>query len=86
MTVEKRNRLVAAVTVNVILLIFILAAVVVYQLVVIATASAELKQIKEDIGYYEQLIEESESNLEYLNSYENLLKEAMKRNYRFPND
>lgn len=72
MTEEKRARLMAAVTVNVILLIAILAAVLVYQLIVLTTLRSERKRITEEIERYEQMVQESEDYLERLQSEEYL--------------
>ncbi len=72
MTEEKRARLMAAVTVNVILLIAILAAVLVYQLIVLTTLRSERKRITEEIERYEQMVQESDDYLERLQSEEYL--------------
>lgn len=72
MTEEKRARLMAAVTVNVILLIAILAAVLVYQLVVLTTLRTERKRITVEIERYEQMVQESDDYLERLQSEEYL--------------
>lgn len=72
MTEEKRARLMAAITVNVILLIAILAAVLVYQLVVLTTSRSECKRITDEIERYEQMVQESEDYLERLQSEEYL--------------
>ena len=72
MTEEKRNRIVAAVTVNIILLIVILVAVLIYQMVVITKLRAKRQQILDEIKHYEQLIEESEDYFERLQSDEHL--------------
>ncbi len=72
MTEEKRARLMAAVTVNVILLIAILAAVLVYQLVVLTTLRSERKRITGEIERYEQMVQESDDYLERLQSEEYL--------------
>lgn len=86
---QKKNRLAAAITVNVILLIVILAAVVVYQLVEIVSLNAKRKKIMEDITYYEQLLQDEQKDLDFLQSeqYEQyLLDLAFSLGYRFPDN
>ena len=68
MTVEKFNRIAAAVTINVILLIVILAAVAVYQLVVIVNMRNAIRDIDGEIKRLEQHMEEEQSYLEWLES------------------
>ena len=83
---EKRNKIEAAVTVNVLLLIVILAAVVIYQLVVIARVSSRKAQIISEIERYEALIKSGRDDLEYLQSYRNLRDLAIEYGYIFPDD
>ena len=85
MTVEKRNRIVAAFTVNVILLIAILAAVVIYQLVIITGVAREKARIEREIARYEQLIKSGLDDLDYLQSENHLRDLAIEYGYRFPN-
>lgn len=73
MTEEKRCRLIAAVTVNLILLLAILTAVLIYQLVVLTNRRALYNQIRSEIEYYQQKTEESEDYLERLQSEEYLM-------------
>ena len=63
MTQEKQNRIAAAVTVNAVFLIVILAAVAVYQMVVIATARAKYNWLKAEIAAVEQETEDLERDL-----------------------
>ena len=86
MTEEKRNRLIAAVTVNVIFLVVVLAAVIIYQLAEIVIFNARKNELKREIERYEQLIEQGETDLEYLQSEQYLLDLALKLGYSFPND
>ena len=65
---EKRNRIIAAVTVNVIILIFILAAVLVYQLVQISRVTRNKKDIINQIEQLEQETDNMETNLGYWQS------------------
>lgn len=73
MTEEKRNRIIAAVTVNVILLIVILAAVCIYQLVAIVRLNNLKKEIARQTEYYEAIEEKDRNTLDYYKSEEGLL-------------
>ncbi|MDE6505073.1 MAG: hypothetical protein K2L42_04305 [Clostridia bacterium] len=89
MDVQKKNRIAAALTVNVILLIVILAAVIIYQLVEIVGGMSAVKKIEAEKAYYEQLLEDAEKDKDFLQSekYEQyLLDLAFKLGYYFPND
>ena len=72
MTDEKRNRIIAAVTVNVILLIVILTAVVIYQLVTIVTVKSQCEDIKQQIEENEKKTSEDRQTLEYWQSQKGL--------------
>lgn len=76
MTEEKRNRLIAAVTVNVILLIAILAVVCIYQIVEMVTLSNLKKEIQKQIDYYQTETDKTERTLDYYKSEEGLLDKA----------
>ena len=82
MTEEKRNRLIAAVTVNVILLIVILAAVCIYQLVEIVSLKNMKEDINERINNYQTETEKNEKTLEYYQS-EELLDKAYEYGFVF---
>lgn len=82
---QKRLRLAAAITVNVILLVAILTAVIIYQLASIAVANRQKNEIENEIRQYEKLLEEGEKNLEYLKSEQFLLDKAFEQGYYFPN-
>ncbi len=82
---QKKNRLAAAITVNVILLIIILAAVIIYQLSEIVFINGKKAEIQKEINYYEQQIEDKEKDLNYLQSEQYLLDLALKLGYYFPN-
>lgn len=73
MTEEKRNRLIAAVTVNVILLIAILASVCIYQLVEMVKLNNLKKEITKQIEVYETKEEKDQNTLNYYKSEEGLL-------------
>lgn len=86
MNEQKRNRIAAAVTVNVILLIAVLAAVVVYQLVYLSVISNRRGKLQAEIKEYERLIEEGQNDLDYLQSEQYLLILALQSGYIFPQD
>ena len=83
MTEEKRNRLLAAVTVNVILLIAVLAAVVIYQLVEITSISRRRADIEKQIDYYQTQTDLAQNTLDYYKSYEGLLDKAYEYGFVF---
>ena len=66
LTEQKKNRIVAAVTANVVLLIVILVAVVVYQLAVIVRTARLKTELQRQITEYEYLIEEGKLTQEEL--------------------
>ncbi len=83
----------AAVTVNVILLIIILAAVVIYQLAVIIDATRQKARIQAEITQLEQEIADKKGELDFYQSLElledeqyreYLLSLAIQNGYRFP--
>ncbi len=83
MTDEKRNRIIAAVTVNVILLIAVLVAVIIYQLVFIKIASRERDDLKTQIESYEDKIESIDKKYEYYTTYDGLLDLAYQYGFVF---
>lgn len=83
---QKKNRIVAAVTVNVILLIFFLAVVAVYTLAETVTKMKYAKELKEEIKRYQQLTENEEDYLEKLQSEEHLLYLALKNGYVYKSE
>ncbi len=83
----------AAVTVNVILLIVILAAVLIYQLAVIVDAARQRDQIQTEIAQLEEEIKNKQGELDFYQSLELLEEEqyrdyllslAVQNGYRFP--
>lgn len=86
MTEEKRNRIAAAITVNVILLIAIIFCIAVYQIVEISVLNARRVKIIQDINYYQEQIEKGQDALDYYQSSEYLLFKAYELGYVFPND
>lgn len=83
MTEEKRNRLIAAITVNVILLIVVLAAVCIYQLVTIVTLKSFAKDLQQQIQYYDTENEKLDHTLDYYKSEEGLFDLAYKYGFVF---
>lgn len=73
MNEEKRNKIIAAVTVNAILLVIILFAVMIYQFVVIGTLQAKREKIQTEITQYQNKIDKAEQDLEYYRSQEGVL-------------
>lgn len=69
---EKRNRIVAAVTVNVILLIAILAAVVVYQIINITIVKRNRDNLITQIKQLEQETNKEQKGLDHWQSFEGL--------------
>ncbi len=86
MTQEKQNRIAAAVTVNAVFLIVILAAVAVYQMVVIATARAKYNWLKAEIAAVEQETEDLERDLNDRLKSQLYLEELLVRNYHYPEE
>lgn len=81
MSEEKRNRIIGAFTVTVILLIAILTAILIYQLVVIVSINKQKKYIEGEIYRYTELTKESKDKLEYLESEEHLWEELIANDY-----
>lgn len=79
---EKRNRIAAAITVNVILLIVILCAVVLYQVVYLSRANAERNRLIEEIKQVKQEITQTEDEIDRLNSEFYLREKAYELGYR----
>lgn len=82
MNEEKRNRIAAAITVNVLLLIVILAAVVIYQLVSISAMRNQTLAIKSEINRLQTEIEHDKSTLEYWKSEHYLLNQAYEYGFK----
>lgn len=81
MNEEKRNRLVAAITLNTVLLIVILFVVVICQVASIVHAKNEETRLKMEIERYEKAKENGEDELEYLKSEEYLYDLLIKHGY-----
>ena len=83
MTEEKRNRLIAAATVNAILLIVILAAVCIFQLVKLVTLNNVKKDLQQQIQIYDEQRQINERTLDYYKSEEGLYDLAYKYGFVF---
>ena len=81
---QRKNRLAAAITVNVIILMIILVSVLVYQLVEIVGASKKRDALKAEIEKTQQMIDDKEKDLEYLKSEQYLLDLLFQQGYYFP--
>ena len=79
MNVQKRNRLIAAGTVSVVLLLVILVAILIYQLVVIVNLSNRKEQLQEEYDRIIQDIGETEDKLDYYSDLNNLFDLALER-------
>ncbi len=76
MTQEKRNRIISAVTVNAVILIFILAAVAIYQIVDMTVISRRYKNLKAQYTEYIEKTDNINATLDYYKSAEGLLDKA----------
>ena len=79
MNVQKRNRLIAAGTVSVVLLLVILVAILIYQLVVIVNLSNRKEQLQEEYDRIIQDIGETEDKLDYYSDHNNLFDLALEK-------
>lgn len=84
MTQQKANRIAAALTVNAIILIAILVAIVIYQMVLITVIAKTRSDLLDQIEYYEKAIEEKNDDLEYLKSDQYLRDLAFEYGFRYP--
>lgn len=83
MTEEKRNRLIAAITVNVVILIVVLAVVCIYQIVELSTLNNLKKNMQTQIEYYQQGIDKAENELEHYKTDEWLIDKAYEYGWSF---
>lgn len=81
MTEEKRNRIMGALTVTVILLIVILAAIVIYQLCILSQAKKQKRQIENDISYFQEQTEVIEDELKYIRDVETKRQKLLEYGY-----
>ncbi len=82
----KKNRIAAAVTVNVIILIVILAVAAVYTMAQVVIKAKQEKALRAEIARYKQLIAEGEKTLEDLQSDSHLLYLALLNGWVFQSD
>jgi cell division protein FtsI/penicillin-binding protein 2 len=78
---QKRNRIVAAFTVNAVLLIVIIFAVIIYQIVEISILSTRKKELTEEYNRLSQQYEQSVDDLEKLNLEDQLYILAIQLGY-----
>ncbi len=83
MNESKRNKLVAAVTVNIVILIAVLVAVVIYQLVNICVLTKRRDKLTAEIAEMEEKIKNTGDSLEYYKSKDYLLDKALELGYVF---
>ncbi|MDE6597617.1 MAG: hypothetical protein K2K60_03150 [Clostridia bacterium] len=76
MAEEKRNRILAAVIINLIVLLAILAAVAIYQLVDIAVLKSRRNKLNSELNQYIEATEKLENSYEYYQSYDYLMDKA----------
>ena len=83
MNESKRNKLIAAVTVNVVILIAVLVAVVIYQLVNICVLTKRRDRLQAEVTTINKEIENMEVSLEYYKSKDYLMDKALELGYVF---
>ncbi|MDE6613220.1 MAG: hypothetical protein K2K28_01545 [Clostridia bacterium] len=83
MNEEKRNRFVAAITVNAVILFAILIAVIIYQIVDIAVLKSKRDNLKAEIDYYTSETEKEGDSLDYYKSKDYLLDKAFEYGFVF---
>ncbi len=76
MTQEKRNRIISAVTVNLVILIFVLAAVAVWRIVDLTVVYRRYKNLKAQYTEYTEKTDNINATLDYYKSAEGLLDKA----------
>ena len=78
---EKRNRIVAAVTINAVILILIIVAVIIYQVVTLSNLNKRKQDLYEQLYSLEQRYEQAEWTLDQLlnnKEYRDLVEELGK--------
>jgi ABC-type phosphate transport system permease subunit len=73
MTEEKRNKIVAAFTVNAILLIVVLFAVMIYQFVIIGSLNSKRENVQKQITECQEKTEQAQNDLDFYNSENGVL-------------
>ena len=79
---ERAKRIAVAATAAGVLLVLFLVVVLIIQIAQIGVRKRERAELNEAIARYEQLIAQGENNLEFLQSYEQLMILAMQHGYR----
>ena len=74
MSEEKRNKIIAAVTVNAIILVFIIVAVIIYQIVEISVLNARKKALYEELYSVQLKYEHAEDILDRLQNDDEFLR------------
>ena len=86
MTEEKAKRLIVSSTVGAVLLLFILVAIMVYQMITIQVKKNRIDYLESQIAKYEMLTQEGEQTLETRSMREWIEREARKLGYRYSFD
>ncbi len=81
---QKRNRIAAAFTVSVILLVAVFVVMLVYQMIFMAGQANREKELQREVENYQQKLDESKNDLEYLKSEDFLFDVALELGFRFP--
>lgn len=83
MTEEKRNRIIAAITVNVILLIAILAAVIIYQIISMVILERKRDGMQSEYDRLLRQTEDTKNDLAYYESEQGLIDLAYQYGFIF---
>lgn len=86
MTLEKKKRIVAAVTASCVLLLFILVAVMVHQMITITGKKAKIQSLQNQIQQLEEEQDGLKSDIEIWLSEWKIEERARELNYAYPED
>jgi cell division protein FtsB len=86
MTLEKRKRIVSAITASAVLLLFLLIAVMVYQMVTINGKKAKIQSLNAQIEQLEKEQETLTDDIELWLSEWKIEERARELNYAYPED
>lgn len=81
---QKKNRIAAAIAVNVVILAVMLAVFLIYLIVEIVDTSKKIEWLNSEIEKTSQEIEDKEKDLDYLQSEQYLLDLLFQQGYYFP--
>ncbi len=81
---NKRKRIVAALTVNAMLLIGLIVIILMYQMIYIQVLRYQKDNLITQISDYRQMIEDENDNLEYYKGEQYLIDRAYEFGFRFP--